>query len=60
MKECEGRLRAAGCTLVYLETAVNNEPAQRLYHKLGYQIVRTLPGYYSSQSLDAYQMTKQL
>jgi [ribosomal protein S18]-alanine N-acetyltransferase len=60
MKECEQRLRAAGCTLAYLETAVNNEPAQRLYHKLGYEIVRTLPGYYSSQSLDAFQMAKQL
>jgi [ribosomal protein S18]-alanine N-acetyltransferase len=60
MKECEQRLRAAGCTLAYLETAVNNQPAQRLYHKLGYEIVRTLPGYYSSQSLDAFQMAKQL
>jgi [ribosomal protein S18]-alanine N-acetyltransferase len=60
MTECEQRLRAAGCTLAYLETAVNNEPAQRLYHKLGYEIVRTLPGYYSSQSLDAFQMAKHL
>ncbi len=54
MQECEQRLRAAGCTLVSLETAVNNEPALRLYRKLGYEIVRTLPKYYSSQSLDAY------
>jgi [ribosomal protein S18]-alanine N-acetyltransferase len=60
MKECEQRLRAAGCRLVYLETAINNEPAIRLYHKLGYEIVRTLPGYYSSQSLDAFQMAKHL
>jgi [ribosomal protein S18]-alanine N-acetyltransferase len=60
MKECERQLRAAGCTLGYLETAINNEPAQRLYQKLGYEIVRTLPGYYSSQSLDAFQMAKHL
>ena len=60
MQECERRLRAAGSTQVYLETAVNNEPALQLYHKLGYQIVRTLPEYYSSQSLDAFQMAKRL
>src|SRR5271165_4989703 len=60
MPECEQRLRAAGSTQVYLETAVNNEPALQLYHKLGYQIVRTLPEYYSSQSLDAFQMAKRL
>lgn len=60
MTECEHRLRNAGCTQVYLETPVNNEPAQRLYHKLGYRIVRTLPEYYSSHALDAFQMTKLL
>jgi ribosomal-protein-alanine N-acetyltransferase len=60
MQEIEGRLREAGSTQVYLETAINNGPALQLYHQLGYQIVRTLPEYYSSQSLDAYQMAKQL
>jgi len=60
MQECEQRLRTAGCVQVYLETAVNNEPALRLYRKLGYEIVRTLPDYYSSQSLDAFQMMKRL
>jgi [ribosomal protein S18]-alanine N-acetyltransferase len=60
MQECEQRLRASGCTLVSLETAVNNDAALRLYHKLGYEIVRTLPKYYSSQSLDAYLMAKRL
>ncbi len=60
MEECEQRLRAAGCIRVYLETAVNNEPALRLYRKLGYEIVRTLPEYYSSHSLDAFQMAKRL
>jgi ribosomal-protein-alanine N-acetyltransferase len=60
MHECEQRLRAAGCKLACLETAVNNEPAMRLYHKIGYEIVRTLPHYYSHQSLDAFQMMKHL
>ena len=60
MQEIERRLRTAGCNQVYLETAVNNGPALQLYRKLGYEIVRTLPEYYSSQSLDAYQMAKQL
>jgi [ribosomal protein S18]-alanine N-acetyltransferase len=60
MQECEQRLRTAGCTQVYLETAVNNEAALGLYHKLGYQIARTLPGYYSSHSLDAFLMAKRL
>ncbi len=60
MEECERRLRAAGCSQVVLETAVNNEPALRLYRKLGYRVVRTLPKYYSSHALDAFLMTKRL
>ena len=60
MNVCEERLRSLGCSEMYLETAVNNEPAIRLYRKLGYQILRTIPNYYSSHSLDAYQMGKRL
>ncbi len=60
MLECEQRLRVAGCSEVYLETAVDNEAALRLYHKLGYQIIRTLKDYYPSHSLDAYLMGKRL
>ena len=58
MQECELRLRAGGCEQVYLETAVNNEPALLLYHRLGYQILRTLPLYYPTHRLDAYLMGK--
>jgi ribosomal protein S18 acetylase RimI-like enzyme len=57
--ECERRLSARGCQLMYLETAVDNEPALRLYRKLGYQILQTLPDYYAS-SLDAFLMWKPL
>lgn len=60
MNACEERLRSLGCIEVYLETAVNNEPGIRLYRKLGYEILKTIPEYYSSHSLDAFQMGKRL
>jgi ribosomal-protein-alanine N-acetyltransferase len=60
MNASEDRLRALGCSEIYLETAVDNEAALRLYHKLGYQVLRTLPEYYTSHSLDAFQMFKRL
>ena len=60
MREIEMRLRAGGCRQVYLETAVNNEPALRLYQKLGYEILRKLPLYYPTHALDAYLMGKVL
>jgi ribosomal-protein-alanine N-acetyltransferase len=60
MTVCEARLRSLGCADVSLETAVDNEAAIRLYSKLGYRILRTIPDYYASHSLDAYQMRKQL
>ena len=60
MNAAEERLRALGCGEVYLETAVDNEAALRLYRKLGYEILRTLPEYYSSHALDAFQMGKRL
>lgn len=60
MHESETRLRTCGCEQVYLETAINNEPALRLYHKLGYGILRTLPLYYPTHALDAYLMGKLL
>lgn len=60
MQECEHRLHACGCEQVYLETAVDNEPALQLYQKLGYEILRTLPLYYPTHALDAYLLGKQL
>jgi len=60
MTACEERLRLLGCTEMFLETAVDNEPALRLYRKLGYEILGTLPEYYSSHALDAFQMGKRL
>lgn len=57
---CEDRLRERGCTEMYLETAVDNEAALKLYHKMGYTILRTLPGYYHAHGLDAFLMGKAL
>jgi [ribosomal protein S18]-alanine N-acetyltransferase len=60
LQECEARLRLRGCTEIYLETAVNNEAALKLYHKLGYRILRTLPSYYHATGLDAFLLGKEL
>jgi ribosomal-protein-alanine N-acetyltransferase len=58
--ECEKRLRHRNCTEVYLETAVDNEAALKMYHKQGYRILRTLPGYYHATGLDAFLLGKEL
>jgi len=60
MLACEERLRSLACGEVYLETAVNNDAALRLYRKLGYEVVNVLPAYYASHSLDAFAMRKVL
>jgi ribosomal-protein-alanine N-acetyltransferase len=60
MHECERQLRERGCTEIYLETAVDNDAALKLYHKLGYRILRTLPAYYHAHGLDAFLMGKAL
>jgi ribosomal-protein-alanine N-acetyltransferase len=45
--------------LCYLEVRVTNDPGVSLYKKLGFEISRTLNGYYSDGE-DAYVMTKKL
>jgi ribosomal protein S18 acetylase RimI-like enzyme len=60
MTAVEDRLRGLGCSEIFLETAVDNEAALRLYRKLGYEVLRTLPEYYASHALDAFQMGKLL
>jgi ribosomal-protein-alanine N-acetyltransferase len=60
MLACEERLRNGGCRDVYLETAVDNEAALRLYRKLGYEVIEVLPEYYASHALDAFRMRKPL
>ena len=48
MLEQPAPLRAAGCTSVTLEAAVDNVAALSFYHRLGYSVVRSLPRYYSN------------
>lgn len=55
----EERLRAAGCSTISLETAVDNQAALAFYKRHGYSVVGTIPRYYQN-SLDALRMEKQL
>jgi ribosomal-protein-alanine N-acetyltransferase len=43
----------------YLEVRITNEPAISLYKKLGFEVTRTIHGYYADGE-DAYVMTKKL
>jgi len=45
--------------LCYLEVRVTNDPGVSLYKKLGFEVSRTLKGYYSDGE-DAYVMSKKL
>jgi ribosomal-protein-alanine N-acetyltransferase len=56
MIEAEKRLIAKGVKEIILEVEVTNSIAIKMYEKLGYKIVRILPGYYNGR--DAYLMMK--
>ena len=47
------------CREVYLEVRVSNTPAIRMYEKLGFKIVKTIPLYYLDGE-DAYLMAREL
>lgn len=55
----EDRLKAAGCHDVVLETAVDNQGALTFYKRHGYDIVKTVPRYYSN-GVDALGLSKSL
>lgn len=59
LNKAEQRLRAANCTAVRLETAVNNTAALAFYKRHDYRLERILPRYYPD-GLDAFLMTKRL
>ena len=59
LAEGEGRLWAAGCHGVVLETAVDNLAALAFYKRHGYNVVKTVPRYYSN-GVDALVLTKSL
>lgn len=55
MRRAIERLREKGKKEIALEVRVSNKVAQRLYEKLGFRIVETIPSYYSDGE-DAYYM----
>jgi ribosomal-protein-alanine N-acetyltransferase len=52
-------MRTYNAKQCFLEVRVTNTPAIELYKKLGFEITRTIHGYYSDGE-DAYVMTKKL
>jgi ribosomal-protein-alanine N-acetyltransferase len=55
----EDRLRSAQCHSVRLETAVDNVSALAFYKRHGYDVVQTIPHYYSN-GVDALLLEKDL
>jgi ribosomal-protein-alanine N-acetyltransferase len=58
MKAMEG-MRTYNAKQCFLEVRVTNTPAINLYKKLGFEITRTINGYYSDGE-DAYVMSRKL
>jgi ribosomal-protein-alanine N-acetyltransferase len=59
MATAEERLRALGCSVVFLEAAVDNAAALAFYKQHGYTLVHTIPRYYLD-SIDALVLAKEL
>ena len=59
LRSAEDRLRAAQCRSVELETAVDNLSALSFYKRHGYDVIKTLPRYYSN-GVDALVLEKDL
>ncbi|MCS6886178.1 MAG: N-acetyltransferase [Acidobacteriota bacterium] len=59
MELVESALLYRKINLVHLEVRISNKPAQRLYTRLGYIIVKRLENYYTNGE-DAYLMVKSL
>jgi ribosomal-protein-alanine N-acetyltransferase len=59
MRAAEERLRELGCSVVFLETAVDNAAALAFYKRHGYSVIHTVPRYYLD-SVDALVLAKEL
>jgi ribosomal protein S18 acetylase RimI-like enzyme len=59
LEAAEVRLLSAQCQMVRLETAVDNAAAISFYKRRGYNVIQTIPHYYSS-GVDALMLEKDL
>jgi [ribosomal protein S18]-alanine N-acetyltransferase len=59
LRTAEDRLRSAKCRMVRLESAVDNTSALAFYKRHQYDVVKTLPRYYST-GVDAFGLEKDL
>jgi [ribosomal protein S18]-alanine N-acetyltransferase len=59
LQSAEDRLRAVNCHTVILETAVDNKIALAFYKRHQYELIKTLPRYYSN-GVDALVLQKDL
>jgi len=59
VNEATKGMQQYGAKQCFLEVRVTNEPAISLYKKLGFQITRTIKGYYADGE-DAYLMSKKI
>lgn len=59
LSAAEDRLRSMGINVVSLEAAVDNRGALSFYKRHNYEVVKTVPGYYSDGA-DAYVLRKSL
>jgi [ribosomal protein S18]-alanine N-acetyltransferase len=59
LETTETRMRSSGCQVICLETAVDNAAAIAFYKRHGYDIIETVPRYYSN-GVDALVLEKDL
>jgi ribosomal-protein-alanine N-acetyltransferase len=59
LETAEDRLQSVKCTIVRLESAVDNTSALAFYKRHRYDVVKTLPRYYST-GVDAFVLEKDL
>jgi len=59
LETAETRMQSVGCRSIYLETAVDNASAIAFYKRHRYDVIRTVPRYYSN-GVDALVLEKNL